>query len=132
MLHSEICLPITEKVGSRVVMGQAKLVGLNTGSHAGQKGESSCPQYPAEDLCSASAQGSGWSSWVWGTAAKSRIWKSCSGESLMLSCIEESVSESGRLCLGVSPWRRGGGVDVCSEMGCKVIFVCAFPPWNSL
>ena len=38
----------------------------------------------------------------------------------------QSVSTCEKSCLGVRPWEEGGGVDVCSEMGCRIILVCTF------
>lgn len=39
----------------------------------------------------------------------------------------------GRLCLGGSPWGgREGLIDICSEIGHKIIFACAFFSEESL
>ena len=46
-----------------------------------------------------------------------------------MSCADsvvESVSTREKSCLGVRPWEEGGRVDVCSEMGCRIIFVYTF------
>lgn len=90
---------------------------------------------------STSAQGSGWGSWagpqpsVWNTAVMSELWRNCPGEGLIMSCadsITESMSNCGRLCLDVSPRGGEGRIDVCSEVGCRIILVCAFFSEKSL
>ena len=53
----------------------------------------------------------------------------CFGFGAIVSCADpiiESVSTCEKSCLGVRPWEEGGGVDVCSEMGYRIILVCTF------